>query len=35
MAGLNIADFYHFYPVPIGGPFRILGAVFDFDYSFQ
>ena len=33
--GLNIADFYHFNPVPIGGPIRILGALFEFDYSFQ
>eukprot|EP01119_Soliformovum_irregulare_P016677 TRINITY_DN4868_c0_g2_i3.p1 TRINITY_DN4868_c0_g2~~TRINITY_DN4868_c0_g2_i3.p1 ORF type:complete len:1018 (-),score=260.94 TRINITY_DN4868_c0_g2_i3:72-3125(-) len=33
VTGLNIGDYYNFVPVPIGKPFKILGAEFEFDYA--
>jgi glyoxylase-like metal-dependent hydrolase (beta-lactamase superfamily II) len=35
ITGLDITDYYRFTPVPIGKPFLILGATFEFDYSFH
>jgi hypothetical protein len=35
VVGLNITDYYYFIPVPIGSPFKILGASFEFDYAFH
>lgn len=35
LSGMKMEDFYHFIPVPIGAPFRIYGAIFEFDYSFH
>ncbi len=35
ITGLNIEEFYHFIPVSIGGPTKILGASFEFDYAFH
>ncbi|PRP76250.1 hypothetical protein PROFUN_07772 [Planoprotostelium fungivorum] len=33
--GLPISEYYHFYPVTIGGQIPIAGALFEFDYSFH
>ncbi len=35
ITGLNFEEFYHFIPVSIGGPTKILGASFEFDYAFH